>query len=315
MFTVLENALQEEAIPFKTNSRSTITHCPECQKPWKLWLMKPRDITSPWSNGQCWSCGAKFNSFSLLVENNVEPSRARHLLGLSETITLENLYTFEEFNFVQNIVHTEEPQEIKMPYPTIESNPNHPISKYAFNRGVKTPLSNQVFIDTRGGAAVFPIYYKNEMLIGYQKRYINPIGNKTKTSKDIPLASSVWTIKNPNKPVVLVEGPFDAIAVWHFGYTPICFFGAQPTRIKLKLAVEEYYQSNCDCLYVGFDDDVAGDNAANDAIKILDSFEIPVKRMLPFDSKDFNEQLGKETQENVRVKDNYLLPNFNEFKF
>jgi hypothetical protein len=302
--TILENALQEEGIPFKTNARSTITHCPSCEKPWKLWLMKPRDSSSPWSNGQCWSCGEKFNSLTLLVGNNVDKDRAKSLLGLKETITLENLYDFEAFKFKPDPIEILEPIEIKMPFPTIESNLSHPISKYAFKRGVvKTPLTKQVFIDTRAGAVVFPIYYKNEKLIGYQKRYINPIGNKTKTSDGIPVASSVWTIKNENKPVLLVEGPFDAIAAYHFGYTPICFFGAQPTKTKLLIAADEFLKGGSDYLYIGFDDDPVGEAAAVEAMNILDSFGIPTKRIVPANSKDFNEQLGK-PGECVKLKAN-----------
>jgi adenylyl- and sulfurtransferase ThiI len=53
-------------------------------------------------------------------------------------------------------------------------------------------------------------------------------------------------------------------------------------------------------LYVGFDDDKSGNEAASEAMKILDSFEIPTKRIVPASSKDFNEQLGKNDLDNIR---------------
>jgi hypothetical protein len=304
--TILEEALHTEGFRYKTNSRSIITDCPSCGKAHKLWMIKAKTLTNPWSNGQCWACGTTFNSFTLLEALGLEKARIKRLLGLlnKDDITyLDNGMVMESLLpelLEQDIAEIEPVPEIVMPkeFFTIDRWPAHMASQYAIGRGVMFPLWKQIYIDPLSNAVVFPVHYLGDTLVGYQKRYVKPAEGmpKTKTSANIPGHSSVMILRNKHKaPVVIVEGPFDAVAAYWFGFTAICCFGASVNMTKVQIAVTEALTNGQDCLYLGFDKDEAGEIGSVEAARCCDALDIGYKRVVPYrdDCKDFGEALAK----------------------
>jgi 5S rRNA maturation endonuclease (ribonuclease M5) len=293
-------ALIECGIDYKTTRRSIIIkECPSCGKQWKLWMLRPDPIKHGGrTGGQCWRCGEKFSSYSLLVACGVEERRARKILGIgarSPDLSPES-WQIEDFGSAQEIIKTEQIfEEVKIPIHLVKIADwdTHPASKYAARRGLIKPLSESCFINPLHNAVSFPILYEDK-LAGFQHRYVAPSDPnfRMKTDPGVPRGSSFIFFGNEEDPPCIVEGPFDAVAAAWFGFYGVATMGKEITRAQAQEIASMTTRSKERMVYIALDSDEAGEQGASSLARYLDTFGVPFKRLLTgSDAKDLNERL------------------------
>jgi 5S rRNA maturation endonuclease (ribonuclease M5) len=293
-------ALVECEIDYKTTRRSIIIReCPACNKQWKLWMLRPDPIKHGGrTGGQCWRCGEKFSSYSLLVACGVEERRARKLLGIgvrSPDLNPES-WQIEDFGSSEQIIRTEQTfQEISIPIHLVKISDweNHPAAKYATKRGLVKPLSDYCFINPMANAVSFPILYEDK-LAGFQHRFVAPSDPKfrMKTDNGVPRASSFIFFGNEEDPPCIVEGPFDAVAAAWFGFYGVATMGKEITKAQAQEIASMSTRSKDKTVFIALDSDEAGELGACSLARYLDTYGVPFKRLLTgSDAKDLNQRL------------------------
>jgi len=133
---------------------------------------------------------------------------------------------------------------------------NHPATRYAISRGVQLEWQH-VMIDTSCSAVVFVIYENNEV-VGFQKRFIEPESPRFKTKNSKGLKKDViLEFPREGADILVCEGPFSAVAAWHFGYHGVCTFGSSVSDPQIQ-KIAELSEKNKVNIGIAFDMDDAG---------------------------------------------------------
>lgn len=302
MSEALAQVFEEFGIEFRTNARSFILKdCPSCGRSSNtVWMFRPEEEDSTRTGGQCWVCGTRFSTYSYIVEFGHEAREVRRALGIgrhSPDLSPES-WVLPDFSIDKNTQLDESLVQadayIPEHYHKIWDWPNHPASKYARGRGLIGVLGRSAWIDPFTNSVAFSIESQG-VHVGFQKRFVDPNAFlKTKTDGNIPRARSFIKFGTLEQPVCVVEGPFDAVAACWFGYYGLCTMGAAITRTQAQeIAMLAYNQCpENPRVYIGLDDDDAGERGARFLARLLDSYGIGFVRLLPEKGyKDFNEAL------------------------
>ena len=126
----------------------------------------------------------------------------------------------------------------------------------------------------RGYFLVFPIYFKG-MAVGWQGRRIT--NSEPRYVSTDHIANWLWPIDQHldsierTKAVILVEGVFDAIALWKLGVPGLCTFGKKITRNQVKLLKKLGVRT----LYLAWDPD-AWEAIQKAAERLTDIFNVRI---------------------------------------
>lgn len=209
--------IQETGLLRNTTSNSYILSCPRCGKPDKLYLAKANGRFKCFS-GAC--SEAKFDGkpeFFFAEALNLSPSEAAaRLRGEDaqwepgeENRQLPDLYGEDEPQLLGELVQVEWPPG----YYPIDHPAARPGAEYLLGRGVPLAVAQlyRIRYDGREGMVVFPVEVGG-MLVGWQKRAVNPNHPRPKTSSlDMP---QVWMFQDrlrESEHAVVAEGPISAI--------------------------------------------------------------------------------------------------------
>ena len=285
-------------VGYKLTSRSIVCEqCPSCGKKDKVWLFKPDERKHSYrTGGQCWSCGAKYSSYTYFVECGFEPDDVReHLhIGLKGCAD-ENgeLWQIPDFGVSEEALkETVAFKEAEIPETFVRPQhwPTHPAAHYARKRGVIKPIENFIFIDPIRNAVAFPVIYQGQ-LAGFQRRYVDPSNPKIKTRTDpgVPRRSSLIVIGKEKDPICVVEGPFDAVSAAWIGWQGVCTMGCISTKEQAQaIAMMALEVSDTPFVYIGYDKDTEGEKGSRELGRLLDLYGVRFSRVYPKQGKDLN---------------------------
>jgi hypothetical protein len=135
---------------------------------------------------------------------------------------------------------------------------DHPAAVYAIKRGVPRELYDRVLIDPEQNAVVF-VVKKDDVVVGYQRRFVNPVAPHLKTKSSLGFKKTQHLLHFPkeNAKIVVCEGPFTAIAAWQYGYYAVCTFGSGVSAEQVR-QIAELSEKIKQPVGVAFDLDAAG---------------------------------------------------------
>jgi len=280
--------LDEYGVKYKTNKRSIIIEtCPCCNKSWKVWMFRPSKENSGFTGGQCWRCGNRFSSASLLFKLGLDdyPSIVSRLNldGLREvdydSMSLPDFGVSSEVSTELSYV-----EEIDVPacLIPIDAWPEHRASKYAMSRGVLPPMTQYTFIEPMANAVAFPVLF-DDLLVGFQRRYVTPTSDKFRIRSDpnIPKAHSFVDFGEEENPLCIVEGPFDAVAAAWFGLRGMATMGKDVSRYQAQQLCSLSVAAGHDTVYVAYDVDIEGERGARVLARYIDMYGLKIARLLP----------------------------------
>lgn len=286
-------------IEYKTNKKSIILkHCPACGKDKNsVWLFKPQNPGTSATKGNCWVCGEVFSTYTYLEQYGFDKTEI--LRELKETISPR---VWDMPDILTARKQAEIPigplmEEIKVPshFFKVTDWPQHPASIYARSRGVVGKIGETVFIDPIDNSVAFPMFYEQK-LVGFQKRYVNPTTIKTKTDANLNKGQCFIKLGDPSHPILIVEGPFDAVAAVWMGYYAYCTMGAAISRYQARQIALEVNNRGEESVKVALDPDLAGERGTREVAIILNNYGIEVdKCVIPSQYNDLNDYLCRHT--------------------
>ncbi len=297
------DALEQFGVGYRTTTRSIVIEtCPACQKKWKVWMFRPDERKGGGrTGGQCWRCGERFSSYTLLISLGFDEDDVREALRIGRhSPDLQpdewRIPDFEpEWADMKALGLNLKEAEIPSNYFRVCEWPEHPAAEYAARRGLVAPMSEYVFIDPMTNAVAFPITHDG-MLVGFQRRFVKPLNPKLKTITDAnaPRKHSFICMGEPNAPIAVVEGPFDAVAAAWFGWYGVSTLGSQVAKTQAQEIAQMALKTK-QPVYLAFDQDLAGEKGARVLAKYLDAYGITFQRVLPLDPQinDLGELLEK----------------------
>jgi 5S rRNA maturation endonuclease (ribonuclease M5) len=298
------DALEQFGVGYRTTHRSIVIEtCPACQRKWKVWMFRPDERKGGGrTGGQCWRCGERFSSFSLLKSLGFDEDEVREALRIgkfSPDLQPETwrLPDFEpEWKEMKSLEKNLKEAVVPANYFRLCDWPDHPAAEYARKRGLVAPMTEYIFLDPLTNAVAFPVTCEG-MLVGFQRRFVKPLNDKLKalTDSSVPKKYSfICAGEKEGNPIAVVEGPFDAVAAAWFGWYGVCTMGSTVAKSQAQELAQMALQTE-QPVYLAFDQDVAGEQGARVLAKYLDAYGIPVKRVLPRDPhiKDLSELLEK----------------------
>lgn len=263
-------ALDDLGIRNKISGKSLAVHdCPSCgNSEFKVlfdrYRIKKRERRpdEPFV-GRCFkaSCGTNYSSISYLIAAGMAPAKALGLHGRSFEQAMADILQKQP---ALQLLKIDPVIEIKKVGPVNTKGflplgcwPEHPADQYTVGRGGVKELPN-IMIDPKSNAAVF-VVLKDGEAIGFQKRFVNPTNPKFKTwtMPGFDKSSNILEFPRDGKDILICEGPFTALAAWHYGYHAICTFGAQVSDQQLLMIMERVAGTERR-IGVSFDIDKAG---------------------------------------------------------
>lgn len=245
-----ELALDEIGVKHRRSGVSLVAQdCPACgSNEFKVHFRAEEDKEVLF--GRCYAgrCQENYSSFKYLLLSDLEYDEVCRIHGRDPVRALGGLSP--DVDELLGMV-SKEPARPSLPDPTQESEicdissffkladwPEHPASQYAISRGAR-PEHESVMIDPETNAVVF-IVRDDRKLAGYQKRFVNPVSPhlKTKSSFGFEKTKNILQFPRDGAKILICEGPFTAIAAWHFGYHAICTFGSAVSEEQIKIVVE-----------------------------------------------------------------------------
>ena len=285
------NFCEEHGIDVRhTWDKFQFRYCPSCEsQKWKVSLFD----TS--LRGKCFKCDEIFHIRRYLLEMGLDKGDISKIFGLNKykqqddgTILLSQLVTLE--NTHKGIESNHDVDISK--FFRISDWLDHTASKYAIKRGVVPELYEHILIDNDTFSVCFlsTDFYTGKVN-GYQLRYVNPQGHaKTWNLPGFKTADNILIYENKGKPVVVCEGPFNAVSAYRYGFTGISTYGANFSERQVKM-IKEYVLENDVPVYSGFDMDSAGLKAHFRFKDYLDFYGIEVKKIEPEVGNDLNDSL------------------------
>jgi hypothetical protein len=135
--------------------------------------------------------------------------------------------------------------------------PEHPAAKYAIKRGWTPDQTQNILLDYMGSSVVF-VVRDGGRVVGFQKRFLNPRDPSLKTLSSRGFQKRKYVLEYPNKGDICVcEGPFTALAAWHYGYHGICTFGSNVGEEQIE-KIAKLAQEGRRKVAVAFDLDDSG---------------------------------------------------------
>jgi DNA primase len=158
----------------------------------------------------------------------------------------------------------------------------------------------------------FPIMDGEGRLVGFGGRAVGPVEPKYLNSPDTPLYQKGRILYRADlsretwrrRPPIVVEGYFDVIACHQAGLTEaVASLGTALTADHVRLL-----QRYTDRVVLGYDNDRAGDEAAERAFLLLAQHGLAVTRMVLADVKDVDELLRRDGPDAVRQAAEEAVP-------
>jgi hypothetical protein len=258
--------LISNSVPHKTTYQSIIlSNCPGCgTSKDKIYLFKERLGDHGPFHGKCMKCDEKINSHKYLTYIGFSREVVNALHGnVIDDFKIGMMPMLDIFG-----KNEEKLPNISEPAPEVEdvdiSNfvkitdyPNHPASLYAKRRGWSDTQADDILIDYYSMAVVFVIR-ENGKVVGFQRRFINPVDPADKVRSSRGFQKRRFVIEYPNQGDICVcEGPFTGLSAWHFGYHAIVTFGANVGELQLDKMSEIANKSGKN-VAIAFDLDDAG---------------------------------------------------------
>ena len=246
-----------------------LRECPECTQ-------KNRDVIMDVSEtenvkvylGKCvsGSCGQGYSSMSYLVKMGMDEADARSFHGFNPHANFKKAFSREDV--VKNKFFGPETEKVSgfvdkdiSRFMTLDQWPDHPVADYINGRGYRDSFCHDsVLMDTDNSAVVFVARDRHGEFLGFQRRFIKPLGDepKTKTSMGFKAHDHI-IVFNPGKTkIAICEGPFTAITAAIWGYTGVATFGADVSQNQLNKVLEIYNTGGYDSIHVAEDNDEAG---------------------------------------------------------
>lgn len=302
-------------IRFKDRPKAFVLQdCPACGSDrYKVYLYKDED--KGWKNlyGKCVKCETKFTSFSYLIDMGQDLDEVKELHNTGEAAP-EDLGSLE---ILADVTSGKEKRE-EVYSPTIHSidhltpinvRPNSPPSVYAMKRGVTPDLYEYIMVDRRADAVAF-LCIENGKIVGYQYRYVNPFNPDMKTWNPPTFKKSHHIIDYPNHGDILIcEGPFTAVAAYHYGFHGVCTFGSAISKHQIK-KIAELSKRLDKRIAVSYDLDAAGLGGYFKIKMAMKSEGIDVYRVRPEVGNDLNDsyQKGKGYVIVDKDEEDYTIP-------
>jgi transcription elongation factor Elf1 len=262
-----------------------IKECPFCgDSQWKAWMYAGESSTG----GSCAKCGSKYGYRSFLLSTGIDRSVVDRYLKSSfrEEVTIEDEEPSEKEKEAAKAI------EVPALWMYINEMPTHPASLYAKKRGVPEDLYSTVMISPGSNSVAFLCHNLDGVLVGYQTRYVAPgNGPKTLLMPGFKSQENIMLYVRTGKPLVVCEGPFDAVSAYVLGYSAACCFGSAMGRTQMDLIDRALGVCKSPFLIAGLDLDDAGKKAKNKLLAYCNDRGIPVKVAYPETGKDINESV------------------------
>lgn len=135
-------------------------------------------------------------------------------------------------------------------------------------------------------AVVFPIFNRVGELVAAQGRYIDPQNGGAKCKTSGPKSRGVFAAAGAFDvpPFIITEAPIDALSLAVAGFPAVALCGKTGPDWLPKFCFGR-------TVFLGFDADDAGDEAAHKLAPLLESLGATCKRLRPEGAKDWNEFL------------------------
>jgi len=263
------DALEEIGVAWQEIGQSiVIQSCPACgSQNWKVHLKVERPNEEEPFLGKCFAgqCQEGYSSFKYLLAAGMEWVDVMRVHGKDPTSSLRGLTP--NVDELLEMVTESEPtlklgdaieESILANFFKISDWLDHPASIYAIKRGVPPEFYDRVLIDPETNAVVF-VVQTDDGVAGYQRRFIDPVSPrlKTKTSSGFRSHQNLMHFPREGAKILVCEGPFTALAAWHFGYYGVCTFGSGVSGEQVKL-ISELSDRLLQPVGVAFDLDAAG---------------------------------------------------------
>ena len=294
--TDFTNFLDDHGIYYKSAQNSIVLRtCPHCNSSKdKVWLFKDRKEDSGPFFGRCMKCEAKINSYSYLIDMGIDRSAVSTLHGRMQSDGLRlQVAPLDWFNAKAPEAKADFENGPIIPvdisaFVAVDTIPDHPASLYAIKRGWTPAQRSDILIDYFSSAVVFVARYEGQV-VGFQRRYLNPIDPSRKTMSSLGFQKRRFVIEYPNDGDICVcEGPFSALSACHFGYHAICTFGSNVGEQQLQ-RIASLAEQTGKGVAVAFDIDSAGRKGYRNIRYVMKSKEIFSYRIKPELGNDLND--------------------------
>jgi hypothetical protein len=279
-----EEALDELGVEHKRSGRSIVVKdCPACgSADFKVIFNTFSGGDGSPLLGKCLrgKCGEGYSSFKFFAKLGIGQAKNNRLHGkTTETAISEHDRKPDPDEF--GVIAKEQKKQQVQPdtdltkFMKISQWPDHPASKYAIRRGVLPDEHDFVLIDPINNAVVFVIK-KNGKTVGYQRRFVHPYDPKMKTQTSYGFSRTKNILDIPNSGKILIcEGPFTAIAAWHYGYHAVCTFGSSVSNEQLEqiLAIG---QDQSKAIAIAVENDDAGDKSFQKVLSYMYWLDVKV---------------------------------------
>jgi hypothetical protein len=174
-----------------------------------------------------------------------------------------------------------------------------PGAAYLLRRGVSIEVAHAAGVsfssDWFGRAAVmFPLYDHDGIQVAAQGRYTDTrtdpktrtFGRKKHAVFTTPTLDGFgpFDAKSRSVPFIVTEAPLDALSLAVAGFPAVALCGTTgPQWLRVRAALKP--------VFLAFDADQAGDDAADELTPTLESFGATCQRLRPEGAKDWNEML------------------------
>ena len=250
---------------FESGVSLCVQHCPKCGRDKFKVLFRIVGVNSAPFFGRCQSgsCQTNYSTISYLMALGLNKGQALAAHGMNPNAILQEMVDDTSIEGIINVSHIpskKQPEEVDNDvsgFFDINDMLESSVSKYAISRGYVTDFKDIIKIDISTDAVVFVIRNDDGGVIGYQRRFLNPLSPafKTKTSKGMEKTLHLLEFKQ-DKPLMICEGPFTALSAWHFGFHGVCTFGSGISQTQLE-NIEKI--NNFNEIYVAVENDEAGE--------------------------------------------------------
>lgn len=253
--------LNENGIKHTINSQSIILEeSPCCNSHKKIYLYREENRGKPLF-GKCMKCDTSWSSWSYLREIGIDIKTIDALHGTANLNTASLGLAPIGIDLVavapkKAEIRQEQIYDISLYYKVTDL-PDSAMSKYAIKRGWTPAQSEDILVDMFSQAVVF-VCRENGKVVGTQHRYLKPPFPNMKVKSAPGFKKTQHILQFPNNGDILVcEGPFTALAAWHYGYHGVCTFGSSVSQRQIDL-IASLAKTTGKKVGVAFDKDSAG---------------------------------------------------------